>query len=226
MIIHKLSKLYHYIRCIPKSIFFNFYYLPLKKAVRLPILVNHRTKFLGLGGTVTIPTSAKTGKIRLGFGKVQVADSKYSRFIWNVSKGGHIELGNKVKLGTGSKLHIQGELCIKSNCNFTGETTIICNKKITFGTDCLISWQTLIMDSDLHNIQDEKGVTKNPNKSIHINDSVWVGARSTILKGVTIESNSVVANSSVITKSFPKNSIIGGNPAKEIGSFDNLKFNH
>lgn len=47
-----------------------------------------------------------------------------------------------------------------------------------------------------------------------IEDGVWCGANVTILKGVTIGRDSVIAAGAVVTKSFPPYSIIGGVPAK------------
>ena len=49
---------------------------------------------------------------------------------------------------------------------------------------------------------------------IVIEDGVWCGANVTILKGVTIGKDSIVAAGAVVTKSFPPYSIIGGVPAK------------
>lgn len=51
---------------------------------------------------------------------------------------------------------------------------------------------------------------------VTIEDDVWTGANITILKGVTIGRGSVVAAGSVVTKSCPPYSIIGGVPAKII----------
>lgn len=55
---------------------------------------------------------------------------------------------------------------------------------------------------------------------IFIGDNVFIGARSTLMYGITIESNIIVASGSVVTKSFnEKGIIIGGNPAKKIGEW-------
>lgn len=224
MSLKKLSKVYHYIRCIPKTIFFNFYYLPFTQAIHFPILVNYRTKFIALGGSITVPKNARTGKIKLGFGRVQISDNKYSRFLWNVEKEGIIHFGEHIKVGTGSKLHIRGALNIASECNFTGEATIICNKEINFGQGCLISWQTLFMDSDLHRVSRTDGTQVNTDKTINIQDKVWIGARSTILKGVEIGSNSVVASGAIVTKEYLNDRVIGNNSAKVIADFAGLKF--
>jgi acetyltransferase-like isoleucine patch superfamily enzyme len=53
-------------------------------------------------------------------------------------------------------------------------------------------------------------------KSIHIKKNAWIGAGATILQGVTIGENSVVAAGSVVSKDVPDNVIVGGTPAKII----------
>ena len=49
-----------------------------------------------------------------------------------------------------------------------------------------------------------------------IEDNVFIGAHSTILKGVTIGQNSIIGACSVVTKNIPPNEIWAGNPAKFI----------
>lgn len=53
---------------------------------------------------------------------------------------------------------------------------------------------------------------------IKIGNNCFIGARSIIMPGINIEDNVVIAAGSVVTKSIPKNSVVGGNPAKYICS--------
>lgn len=219
-----LSRFYNYVRCVPRTLFFNFYYLPFNQAIRFPVIVSHRTRFQCLSGKVVVPSNAKTAKIRLGFGRVQVADHRSSKLIWNLEKGGCIEFGNNNKIGTGCKLYVAGRLMLGTRVNFTGECSLTCNKRITIGDNCLISWRTILMDTDFHVISGENGDRLNPDREISIGKSVWVGAASTILKGSCIGDNSIVAAGANLAGKFDGACIVGGNPAKVIGSMKGKRF--
>lgn len=52
--------------------------------------------------------------------------------------------------------------------------------------------------------------------SVRIGNSVWIGSNATILPGVTIHNNAVIAAGAVVTKDVPENSIYAGVPAKFI----------
>ena len=63
--------------------------------------------------------------------------------------------------------------------------------------------------------QRRASVTARP---IVIERNVWIAAGATVIGGVTIGENSVVAAGSVVTRDVPPNTLVGGNPAKIIRS--------
>ena len=60
-----------------------------------------------------------------------------------------------------------------------------------------------------------------PCKPVHIGKDAWIGAGATILPGVTVGDNAVVAAGAVVTKDVAPNTIVGGNPAKVIREIKN-----
>ena len=53
-------------------------------------------------------------------------------------------------------------------------------------------------------------------KPVVIKQNAWIGAKATILPGVTVGKNAVVAANAVVTKDVPANTVVAGNPAKII----------
>ncbi|SDR00258.1 acyltransferase [Flagellimonas zhangzhouensis] len=71
-------------------------------------------------------------------------------------------------------------------------------------------------------IRDEKG-RRQLFRRIIVGNNVFIGINSIIMPGVKIDDNVIIAAGSVVTKSVPNNVIVGGNPARIIGDFDNYK---
>lgn len=53
-------------------------------------------------------------------------------------------------------------------------------------------------------------------KPIYIKKNAWIGAGATILQGVSIGKNAVVASGAVVSKDVPDNTVVGGIPARVI----------
>jgi acetyltransferase-like isoleucine patch superfamily enzyme len=86
---------------------------------------------------------------------------------------------------------------------------------IDIGDDVLIGPNVSLITSG-HPVEPAErraGVTAAP---IVIGRNVWIAAGATIIGGVTIGENSVVAAGSVVTHNVPPNSLVGGNPARLI----------
>ncbi len=214
-VVRRIRRLVLTIRAVPKTVFFNFYYFPLAIALRFPVFVSHRVRLMEMRGSVMIQGPMKTGMIKIGFGDIGVFDSARSRAVWQVS--GSIAFGGRATLGQGTKISVKGELSLGERFEIMAESTIICNQKITFGRDCLVSWECLFMDTDYHRIVDMQGVVLNPDDEIRIGDHVWMGCRCLVLKGTVVGDNAIVGASTLLnSKVQGAGHVIAGNPARVV----------
>ncbi|MCF8371470.1 MAG: acyltransferase [Bacteroidales bacterium] len=135
---------------------------------------------------------------------------------------GSIKIGNVVSIWstihrTRLSAHRGGSIEIGNN-NFINGVFISASSRVKIGNNCKFGPITMIMDSDFHDINDHS--KEGQTSEISIEDNVWVGARATILKGVTIGEGSIVAVGAVVTKSVPPNSIVAGVPAVVVKTID------
>jgi acetyltransferase-like isoleucine patch superfamily enzyme len=105
------------------------------------------------------------------------------------------------------------EIVIGDRTYINRRTEIMSKRSVTIGTGCAISWDVVISDTDYHEIAGTSST-----KPIVIGDEVWIGCKSTILKGVTIGNGAVVAAGSVVTKDVDPHTLVAGIPAKAIKS--------
>lgn len=178
-------------------------------AIHPYIIVSKNVIIRDLKGSVVIKNPS-IGCIKLGFSNVAIKESKDISFVWENS--GQITFNRDAIIGIGSKISNRGILIFGRNFVATSEINIIVRKKIEFGENCLISWDTLFMDSDLHSIYNCSDLNNeiNKNKEIYIGNHVWIGCECLILKGSIISDNAVIAARSTITNktNFKESSII------------------
>lgn len=108
-----------------------------------------------------------------------------------------------------------GKLSLGSN-SYMNASLIQSANEISIGDDCAIASDVLIQDTDFHPILDEKGNEKPVSKPIVIGNKVWICAKATILKGVTIGDGAIIAAGAVVTKDVPAGCLVAGNPAKVV----------
>lgn len=99
-------------------------------------------------------------------------------------------------------------------------SSIYCARSIAIGNRVRIGSGCLIMDNDAHALGPVKRNQELPGHSalVRIADDAFIGARSIILKGVSIGEAAVVGAGSVVTKDVPPRTIVAGNPARAIGA--------
>lgn len=154
-------------------------------------------RWVSIGEYTTIKALSKEG-VTL---KDNVSIGAFSRLIVSTSYnniGQHITIGNNVGIGEYAYLGGAGGLDI--------------------GDDCIIG-QYFSCHPENHNFMNnkklirEQGVSR---KGIKIGKNCWIGAKVTILDGVTIGDNCVIAAGAVVTKDMPSYTVIGGVPAQVI----------
>jgi maltose O-acetyltransferase len=112
------------------------------------------------------------------------------------AKGGRLEVGDRVYINYGA--------------------SIAAHSLIQIGAHTLIGTHCIIMDNDYHHVDVAERHTLPESRPIIIGDHVWIGARVTILKGVTIGEYAVIGAGSVVTRDVPPFSLVAGVPAKVI----------
>lgn len=196
---------------IPKSLYFNLKYFPVKTALHFPVLINYRTELKTLKGKIILPSKSSFGLVKIGFSGSYALGGGVKSYFENE---GLIEFGGKATFSRGTQI-IVGEKGIlrfgadfrcNSNCIFNART------KISFGDDCLLSWDITLMDSDGHTIINlAEGSLAEQAKNISIGSHVWICSGVTILKGVYIGNHTIIAAGSIITKRIDgEHILIGG----------------
>ncbi len=120
--------------------------------------------------------------------------------VWGRETGaGTVRIGHGVLMSPGSRISASDE--------------------ITIGDGVMMANGTYITDSDWHTVYDR---TRRADEAtpVRIGRNVWLGDHATVLKGVTIGENSVVAARAVVARDVPANVIVAGNPATVVKELD------
>ena len=116
----------------------------------------------------------------------------------------YTDCGKNIKLGR--------NVFINSGCHFQDQGGI------EIGDGALIGHGVVLATLD-HGLLPEERHDLKPGR-ITIGKNVWIGSNSTVLRGVTIGDNAVVAAGAVVTKDVPANTIVGGAPARVLREID------
>lgn len=191
----------------------------LKDALVFPVVVYRGFKILQFEGKIQLIGKPQFGLI--GFGQ-SYEIFKRKRAVGEAVLNGVLQVHGKVQFGIDTKLYIKSHALLKLGHinSFASRTEIICYKSITigdwvqFGSDCLIT------DTNFHAIKNSTTHEKlSVDKEITIGSYNFIGARSTLKGNTHTEDNCLVGTNSLLNKdyrSFGKNVLIGGIPAKLI----------
>lgn len=169
-------------------------------------LTRCRLRMEGVNNTLIVERGASINNVRFDFAGTNCTIIIHKDVKW-------LEGGRIILYGHGNLLEI-------------GENSLLCevlfvltdeNNRICIGKNSMFSTNVVLRTSDQHQIFNEKGERINPGKDILIGEHVWIGYGATILKGSSLENNSIVGTESVVTGlHLPQNSVAAGNPARII----------
>lgn len=139
-----------------------------------------------------------------------------------------IELGENTRVMRGSYLcsyvsnACSGEGIVTGRCCWIGVGTLLSAGRggIFIGDEVLIGPNVTVVtgDHDFRSFESSTIDQKYLGRPIQIGNNVWVGAHSVILGGVTIGDRAVIAAGAVVTKNVAPYEVVGGVPAKRIGT--------
>lgn len=107
----------------------------------------------------------------------------------------------------GTEIRLGRNVFINQNCTFYDLGGI------DIGDDVMIGPNVSLITSS-HPLDPSQRRSVTVGKPIVIERNVWIAAGATIIGGVSVGENSVVAAGAVVTRDVPPNSLVGGNPAK------------
>ncbi len=123
---------------------------------------------------------------RIGEGVV-IKPNVRVKFPWRLTIGDHCWIGQEAWIDNMANVHIGSHACIS---------------------------QAVYLCTGSHDYRQESFdlITK----PIAIGDGAWIGARATVLPGVTVGANGLVAGGSIVTKDVESATVVAGNPARQI----------
>jgi acetyltransferase-like isoleucine patch superfamily enzyme len=145
-------------------------------------------------------------------------------------KGRLLSCGEKVFIHPTVQIADPQLVSIGNNCHFQNDCKLFgCGGGIEIGDGTIFSHEIQIFarnhyydGEDLQLLPyDDRFICK----KVVIGNYVWIGARCTIMAGVTIGDGAVIASGSVVTKDVPSCAVVGGNPAKVLKYRNIEKFN-
>ena len=124
--------------------------------------------------------------------------------------------------GIGGRLWVAGggrpasRLVIGRHCYVNDGCRFDVGALVTIGDDVHLGHEVAVLTATHDQGGEDRHAGPVRSYPVAIEDGAWVGARATILGGVTIGAGSIVAAGAVVTRSVPPSTVVGGVPAKAI----------
>lgn len=218
------------------TLYLNFRCLSFKEAIRFPIYVYGRPKFLQTSGRITIDCPIKRGLVHIN--QRRLGRMTPVTFPTEMNLQGNIVFKGRCYILSGAVITVRrhGELILGDDVVICEGVSICSLKSIQLGNHISISHKSQIFDSSFHYMVDfntrQIGAMTRP---IRIGNYCWIGNSCTITAGAEIPNLTTVASNSLVNKKMldiPPMSVLAGTPCKLVKSgtmrvwcpmFDNRK---
>ena len=206
---------------ISSNIIKSFYYSSLcfgvNNAIKFPLLIGYKCYIKGLSRKTFEYEGVPTfGFFRFGVFQGSFLQGKHCCSSLILENDSLLKIGENVQFSKKSfiKVSSNAKLLIEKNFSANSGLVIKCSKEITIKEDANIGWDVTILDDDGHDVF-VSATKKEKLLPIYIGKHVWLGAKSSILKGTYIDDDCVVGFGCVANKSFKNctNSLLVGFPA-------------
>jgi maltose O-acetyltransferase len=115
-----------------------------------------------------------------------------------------------------------GRLVIGRQCSLNYGVSIGATGSIRIGDRSRLGPYVMVVDTDFHDPL--KRGHRPPPRPVTIGDDVWIGAKASILPGVTIGRGAIVGTGAVVTKDVPEFAVVAGVPARVLHVLDREQF--
>jgi acetyltransferase-like isoleucine patch superfamily enzyme len=139
----------------------------------------------------------------------------------NLILGDHVVVDGKCSFAFATRFSAKPTLRIGDYTGIGPQCSFAVGKEISIGRHCRIATEVMIFDSPGHPGDPAArlaGLPTEPEevRPVFIEDNVWIGRRAIIMPGVTIGHGSVVASGAVVMANVPPNTLVAGNPARQV----------
>lgn len=162
-------------------------------------------------------------------------NSRLIRFPIDIRNRHLIDFGNGLTTGVGCRIEAydvdkdyKKKICFGKNVQINDFVHIAAGKRVNIGNNVLIASKVYISDINhgfYNGLNPDSPYILPSLRRLHSNvveieDNVWIGESVTILPGVKIGFGSIIGANSIVTRNVPAKSIVVGNPAKIIKSYN------
>lgn len=211
------------LRSILKTVYYNFKIFSFKDAIKLPLFVGDTTIIHGCRkGCICIKSTCTRGMLSIGRSYGSHGIDRGIMSILTFGERGSLVIHGRAAFCTEFKVKIDGVLDLGKDFDANNSFHCICKESISFGESCLLGWDVTVLDSDGHQMYVD-GKSSAEKVPVKIGNHVWLGAKTTVLKGTQVSDNSIVGLGTVVSGKYEHSSIIIGNKGRMIIK-DNLKW--